>query len=333
MRVIWLILSACIAIALEAYAWSYLTFHSDEDVFIYLFLLHLLSSVIAAYGCLFVKIDYNDHKMVWFALFFGMILLMPGFGLLGVYIAMLHALLYPKKKRDVFWKNISVPDLPYKPVIVGAHPKYGEGGLSSVIQSAKDINRRVNAVISARQINDKMAIPLLQQALKDPEDDVRLFAYAVLDAKTTGITDRIAELLKQSEQQQGLEKARICYALAQNYWELSFLGLATGNTLDFALSEAEKFANQAADLGWAGSDIEFLIGRILLYQKRYLEAQSYFNASLENGALEAAILPFMAEIAYETYDAVEVRSILKRLNTFCDSNTPIPAVVKSWRAV
>lgn len=329
-RVIWLILSALVAVILEAYVWYSVVFHDGESIFMNIFILHVIASVIATCGCIYVRIAYDDGKSARFMLYFTMIVLMPGFGLLGVYLSILHAFLHPKKQRDILWKDVPVPELPYQPVIVGAHPTYGEGGLSSVIQSARDIQRRVNAVIAARQINDKMAIPLLQEALKDPEDDVRLFAYAVLDAKTTAITDRITSLLAEAELAEGDAKARICYALAQNYWELSFLGLATGTTLNFVLSEAEKFANQAANLGWAGSDIEFLIGRICLYQKKYLEAKKYFNLSLENGALESAILPFLTEIAYETNELGEVRTMLARLNKSCDGNSPIPAVVKSW---
>ena len=330
MRVICLILSAFIAVILEAYVWYSVIFHDNESIFMNIFMLHIIASIIAAYGCIYVRIAYDDHKSIRFILYFTMIVLMPGFGLLGVYVSILHSLLHPKKQRDILWKNVPVPELPYKPVIVGAHPTYGEGGLSSVIQSARDIQRRVNAVIAARQINDKMAIPLLQEALKDPEDDVRLFAYAILDAKTTSITDCITSLLAEAEAVEGHAKARICYALAQNYWELSFLGLATGNTLNFVLSEAEKFANKAANLGWAGSDIDFLIGRICLYQKKYLKAKEYFNLSLEHGALESAILPFLAEISYEMNELGEVRMILNRLNKSCDGHSPIPAVVKSW---
>jgi len=331
MRVIYLILSIIIAISvvIEAYVWDLLIV-DHGIIFGQVFILHVVSSLMAAFACLYVKISYDDNKVRWFGLYFTLIFLMPGFGLLGVCSVVLHALLYPKKQRGVFWKDTLVPELPYKPVIVDAFPTYGEGGLLSVIKSAGDIKRRVNAVVAAKQINDKMSIPLLQEALKDPEDDVRLLAYAVLDAKTTEITDRISDLLSKLEGEKDLVKARTFYALAQNYWELSFLGLATGNTLDFVLAEAERYANKAANLGWSGSDIEFLIGRILLYQKNYSGAKEYFKLSIENGALESAILPFLAEIAYETHAFVDVRTMLERLNYSCDGNTPIPAIVKSW---
>lgn len=329
MRVVWLILSAVIAIALELYAWRLLVV-DEQVIFSNILLLHLLSSIIAGWGCTGVKIAYRDHKMVWFGFYFTMIFLMPGFAVFGVYGAILHALLYPKKQRDVLWKDVPVPDLPYQPVIVSAEPLYGEGGLSSVIQSARDVQRRVNAVVAAKQINEKMSVPLLQAALKDPEDDVRLFAYAVLDAKTTAITDRIANLLLEVKQEKGVAKSRLCYAVAQNYWELSFLGLATGNTLDFVLNEAKKFAAQAADLGWAGSDVDFLIGRILLQQKEYAKAAQHFTKSLKKGALESAILPYLAETSYEQRRFNTVRDTLKRLDQSCHGNVPIPAVVKSW---
>ncbi|MDX8389569.1 MAG: HEAT repeat domain-containing protein [Mariprofundaceae bacterium] len=329
MRVIYLIINVLLACFLEGYAWDTMLSQGERSVSMVL-LYHLSASVFAAIGCVLIDTGFQDRAIVKFSIFFTIIALMPGFGLVGVYTFILHAVCHPKNKQEALWQEVRIPDLPFMPVKVDDHPTYGEGGLASVIASSRDVDRRVQAVIAARQINDKMAIPLLQEALKDKEDDVRLFAYSVLDSKISAINDRITALIADNDLVEGKEKARSSYALAQNYWELAFLGLAAGSTLDFVLDQAEKHANEAANLGWAGSDIEFLIGRIHLYQKQYEQAEHFFRTSLENGALKSAILPFLSEIYYEKYDFKGLRKMLKQLNDTCDGHTPIPAVVNGW---
>ncbi len=325
MRVIWTIASLMAAIALEAQAGRLLLSGNALAP-----AWHVAASLSGALAASFSLPVERRQGWLRFALFFVLMLCMPGFALAGVFLAVLPALFYPRKRHDAPWKEIPVPELPFRPVRVGIRANYGEGGLASVIQSARDPERRIRAVIAARQINDKLAVPLLQEALKDPVDDVRLFAYSVLDSKETRINERINELLADLEGADGRDRARMHYALAQHYWEMAFLGLATGNTFDYVLEQAERHAGLASELGWSGPDVEFFLGRIHLRRGRYDKAEQVFRESVHRGALESAVLPFLAEIAFERGNFHAVRAMLFRLNRFCDGHPPIPAVVQSW---
>jgi len=331
MPAIWSIPNLLLALGLESYA-GYLLLVPDAGSTLLLALLHVLASVCVAFAAaLHLPVWYSERFGYRWGLFFTLALLMPGFGLIGIVLAMLPALFYPRERRETLWKDIPVPELPFRPVLVSGRPSYGEGGLASVMRSARDPERRVRAVIAARQISDKLAVPLLQEALKDPVDDVRLFAYSVLDSKETRINERITDLLSGIDKLEGFDKARSHYALAQNYWEMAFLGLATGNSLDYVLEQAEKHALLSASLGWSGPDIEFMIGRIYLRRKNYAEAEKAFCSSMAHGALESAILPFLSEIAFEQRKFIAVREILEQLDDCCDGHSPIPAVVQSWK--
>ncbi|GAL03027.1 extracellular matrix protein PelE [Photobacterium aphoticum] len=55
-----------------------------------------------------------------------------------------------------------------------------------------DPERRALAVTAIRQLPRQHAVPLLQLALKDLTDDVRLLAYASLESIETQINESIA---------------------------------------------------------------------------------------------------------------------------------------------
>jgi len=322
--------SLLLAVGLESSA-LFLFFAYPGAGLTIIFLLHLLAALLATFAALrWMPSTYRDRLQFRIALCFVLILFIPLFGLAGVFLSMLPALSRPKTQREIQWEQVPIPELPFRPVRSSGRPSYGEGGLAAAMRSNRDPEQRVRAVIAARQVNDKLAVPLLQEALKDPIDDVRLFAYSVLDSKETHINDRIGEQLAELETKQGQERARAHYALAQNYWEMAFLGLATGSTFDYMLENAEKHARLAAELGWSGPDIDFLVGRIQLRQQKFSEAEKSFHQAVERGALESAILPFMAEIAFENNDFSTVREYLTRLDRYCEGHSPIPAIVQAW---
>lgn len=330
MHVIWPLFSVLFAAVLEGVA-AFTFFSTPQDGLLLPTVLHLAAATVATFSALpFVPARYKGRLRYRMVFTFVMIFFMPMFGLAGMFMSLLPALSLPREQREILWEQVPIPELPFRPVRSSGRPSYGEGGLAAAMTMNRNPDDRVRAVIAARQVNDKLAVPLLQEALKDPVDDVRLFAFSVLDSKETHINDRIGEQLVDLDSKRGQERARAHYALAQNYWEMAFLGLATGSTYDFMLENAELHANLAAELGWSGPDIDFLVGRIRLRQGKYAEAEKSFKHAVENGALESAILPFMAEIAFVNRDFRRVRDYLDRLNRYCEGHPPIPAVVQAW---
>jgi len=292
---------------------------------------HFLAALFGTLFCSFsVPVTVTTKRTVQSGFFFLLIIVIPFFGLFGLLLSVIPALFYPRTKPEVLWRDVPIPDLPFKPVMVSERPNYGVGGLASVMNSSCNTERRIGAVNAMRKIAEKVAVPLLQDALKDPVDDVRLFAYSVLDQKANDIYQGISALQAELRQEGVEDVAGIHYALAQHYWELAYLELVSGHTLVYIYEQAEYHANLSAGLGWAGSDVSFLIGRIYLNQGKYAQSVEMFNASLDAGALPSAILPFLAEVAFERHNFMEVHSILASLSACCKGHTPIPAVVQAW---
>jgi len=323
-------LPALLALALDGYAGFLLLPPSTHDI-PPLLAMHLLACITLSWWMVrqlpqsYVKLPKSG-----FVLFFCLSFFIPVLGAAGLIFSMSHALRKPNIHKDKTWEDKSIPDLPFQPIKTDRHPSFGQGGLANLICSSPDPERRLQAVIALRQVDDKVAVPLLQQALKDPADDVRLLAYSMLDSKEVALNEKITKFLKELESASEQDSAVIHYTLAQNYWALAYVGLATGNTLDYVLGKAAFHLQKVLTIGWPGSAVEFLLGKVYLRMGQLEQSLSYLQLSLKKGHLKAAIIPYMAEIAYEQRDFIAVRKLLNKLNEVCEGNTPIPTLVHAW---
>ena len=222
----------------------------------------------------------------------------PIIGSVGTVAGILLALYLPRKERRIPWHEVPIPDLPFKPVPVSAQPLYSHGGLQQVLREAADADKRVGAVMATKQMHERDRIRILRQALKDPADDVRLLAYAMLDEKEKEISERIMARQKAIEETED-EEARLPLRLqlAQDYWEMAYLGIAQGGVKVHFLNEAEKQINLILKRESHPAALRML-GRIKLERGDYEAAEHLFNEAMLNGMPAGQLLPYLAEVAY-----------------------------------
>jgi tetratricopeptide (TPR) repeat protein len=258
---------------------------------------------------------------------------LPVLGMIGLLCTLPWALLRQRVETERPWVEVQVPDLPYRPLFLGETPlRAAEGALAEVLRHAGDPDKRVAAVMALRHMDDRLAMPLLRIALKDPVDDVRLLAYAMLDKKDQAIAKRI------QERQLALAKAEVRQQfflrryLAQDYWEMAYLGLATGDVLGFVLEQAALHLDEALKLR-EDAGARFLLGRVRLRQKRPTEAQAELEQAKAGGLPDPTILPYLAEAAFLAgrYDQVQVH--LRNLESRFVQRPPLDAVVGYWTEV
>lgn len=262
-----------------------------------------------------------------------LVLLLPGFGLLGLMLVVIPALHYPVYRQERTWRRIQMPrrppalpahlvghvaghvadpdsgpatwPAPGHAAVPGADPGSGslvlagEKSLIDIIQSNAPVEHRIAAVMALRQLPTRTAVPILRVALRDPSDDVRLLAYAMLDRRDAALHGRIqhheAEL--ERDDLSPAERATAHRALARLHWELSYCGLATGAVATRALDSARDHARAVLD---AEDDrgILFLLGRILLRQGELRAAEHVLLEAREQGIDDSSVRPFLAEIAF-----------------------------------
>jgi hypothetical protein len=188
-----------------------------------------------------------------------------------------------------------------------------------------------------QQLPTRVAVTLLKRALRDPADEVRLFAFARLEQQRGELEASIAQLSAALETAQNSEYSeeedlqRLHLQLAQAHWELAYRGLTEGATLEHTLQAARHHATVACRArGIRQAPAEFLVGRVFLRQRVYHLARLAFERAQDAGYPHTRVLPYLAECAFSERRWSDVRTCLDELSRY-----GIPAylapLVEFWR--
>lgn len=255
----------------------------------------------------------------------------PLVGILGLMLFTLPALHKSGARGPrVPWSITDIPELPAQPFKVSAQPIYIAVGLAGVLRHSDDDAQRLHAVMATRQMPNRQAIPILNIALKDTADDVRLLAYSMLDGKEREISTRIKEISEDLSRAGTNERSDIQRRLAQQYWELAYLGLAQGEVLTHVLSEAEKYLRRSFKREPNNTGAHRLLGRVLMHQGRDGDAREAFARALELGLPQDVVSPYLAELAFRAHRFGEVRQHLKSISAMARERSPLAELTAWW---
>lgn len=324
-----------VGFALELAATTHLMLYGNEVAPLPFFTLHILGAQVMAFGfvlALPIVPERNWGRPLLF--FFGLNLFVPLLGALGIAVAVLPSLHRPYQEKAVApARTMDIPDLPFRPLIISAEPLYGGVGLVGVIRNAQDVSTRVRAVMAARQMADRYAIPVLSVALRDPIDDVRLLAYALLDSKERAIYEKIkkdSDLLKRTSPDQ---RGAIHKRLAQEHWELAYLGLAQGEVLAHVLEQALEHLRGAMELADdKDAGLHLLRARIFLKTGLADEAVQSLARCRQLGLPPATLIPYEAEAAFRQRRFDEIKSLFARMDAVHRDRPPLGPVISYWTA-
>ncbi len=292
-------------------------------------LAHLAAAALATTGLLpLLPRRYRTTQASGIPLF-ALALAIPLLGIPGLLAGLLASLHWPRRDRPIPFRATAIPDLPYTPLPVRPQPLFGEGGLAGVLRQATDPERRVRAIMATRQLRDQDAIPILRIALRDPVDDVRLLAYSLLDGKEQRINQRI-ETLRAALNEDDPAAGHIHEQLLDHYWELAYLGLASGEVCRHVLLQALQHADAAiARLGETPA-LLFRRGRVRLRLADYAGAQADLEQARDRGLDAGDVLPYLAEVAYARKRWHDVPDLLAPLADQRRLAPPLSQVVAYW---
>lgn len=320
------------AIVAEALAWFSLSYFQAMNMQVLAFILcHAVASLLL---CLFIPVfipRYYRRRfrfVLWYV--FLTSFFMPLLGGIGLLAAVLVGLRNPRKKQVSPWIENSIPDLPYRPLIISEQPTYGEGGLKRVLESVSDQDKRISVVMATRGLPDKTAIPILKIALKDSADDVRLLAYSMLNNKEKDLDFRIKEYLRLLKHADPERKSLLHQRTAQDYWELAYLGLVTPEALIYILEQVRLHARASLDDNSDNPGLHFLLGRTLMRQGRLEESESAFVQAQSLGLAQIDILPYLAEIAFKRGHFEGVKGHIRNMVDLSHGSPPIAQVAAYW---
>ncbi|CAM3745038.1 hypothetical protein VA7868_03383 [Vibrio aerogenes CECT 7868] len=279
--------------------------------------LYVLAAMVFGVSCLaLLPVRYRRFPAFAFLFLFLFAVSLPVLGMIGCLVAIVAGVHYPLvKKQDVLEEHL-VPALPFEPDQISLTPRYSRGGVAAILKYAKDVDKRLFAVVTTRNMDDREAIPILRQALKDTDDDIRLLAYSSLDKKETAINDDIHALKKQLAGQfiTSLTGTATCHhQIARKYWELSYLGLSQGALRQYVLEKAAFHAEQSLMYEHAVTT-EILLAKIWLMMSRYEQSQTLFEKIARSGVPLQQTYPYLAEIAFKTGQYQKCQAYLAHLD-------------------
>jgi hypothetical protein len=257
----------------------------------------------------------------------------PVLGPLGLGAGVVVPVLMPRKARKASpLVTTEIPDLPHRPLIISSQPIYGAVGLVGVIRHATDAAARVRAVMATRQIADQFAVPILQVALRDPVDDVRLLAYALLDSKERAIYTRIRNETARLTDSPPDAQGGIHKRLAQDHWELVYLGLAQGDVRAHVLESGLRHAREAMTTLPRDAGLHLLLGRMLCAGEDLDGGSAAYDQAEALGLPPQSLVSFRAEVAFRRRQFERVRDFLRLLPAESKRRMPMAPVVAYWGA-
>lgn len=289
---------------------------------------HCIASIIMS--VVLLKLLPNRYRNPWrnsFVFLFTLQFFLPVIGTIGVSLGILLAMLLPHGKREQLWSEISIPDLPFKPQEIDLQPLYSQGGLRQIIKAAGSSDKRLKAVMATKQMNKRDAIVILQNALMDKVDDIRLLAYSMLDSMEKNISEKINSDLESLKTATKTQAFTLKKSLSENYWEMSYLGLAKGGVRLHFLNRSKQLLDELISENIEkNGDILKIKGRIHLALEEYQPAIDAFKQSLETGMPKTQVIPYLAEAVFYSGDYQQLRLLLAEYTkhmTTIDAFTPV----------
>lgn len=257
-------------------------------------------------------------------------LFLPGLGAISLLTTLFVLSKLPAVNRRQPWRTVEFPSLSVRKRPQNAELPYGDGGLLGVVRYASDPQRRMDALLSTQQLPARESVPILQTALKDSVDEVRLLAYSMLDRMELKINARITELREALDGAGQELAAQLHHKLAEQYWELADSGLAQGDVRRHMVATAQKHAEESVVLESHNAQAHILLGRVHVEQHGLDEAEQHLETAVVQGMAPSEVAVLMADLAFRRRDFRATRSALRKADALSLRTPPLSQVATLW---
>lgn len=202
---------------------------------------------------------------------------------------------------------------------------YLRARLTNRLGSTED---RMAAMVAVQSLPSHITDGMLRLLLADPNEEIRLLAYGIVDGAEKAIMKRI--FFAQTKLNDAVtlsEKTHAYSRLAELYWELIYQHLVEGEMHRYTLEKVVHYAGAALEHNNKNAAMWYLLGRCALLEKKPEEAQRFLRNAQLHRFPNDRLLPWLAEASFLQR---EYRSIAKIL-TPLGSNTAPPLLQPSVR--
>ncbi len=313
-------ISLLLSTALQGVA-IFLLFH--EGSLPLLLLTHLSSSVIWGWGATFL-LPTTGRRLWWLPT--SCALIFPVWGALAS-LLIIRVLRQPPPKQigknyviweaqnEARWKEPTAQAVSAQAVV-------------EILQSPHPASRR-QAILSLRNLDPRLSIPLLRKGLLDSDEQVRIYAQNILADILGYFEDRIKNL--EQTQHENPQSAPAAIRLAESYFELVYLDVSGDSDSDaHNLGQALALLELAHALDPGSQRIGFLALKYALRADDLTKAKKWLRILEQQNFDPNQLMPWRLEIAYLERDWDKLRTLFTTYDHEADINPRIGQLGRFW---
>lgn len=307
------------AILLEISAWSIpraVESHSDLQLLIYLAVHLLASTLIAIVASALFRTRIASQRRWLIMLTAGFCYAIPVGGFIGMLLGILMLRMERRAVAPEPFESIELPE--FDPHQQHQSASFRQTGLRSLLNNTNvPMTSRLGAMVALQNVSGRISSPLLRNVLTDPSEDIRLLAYGMLDNQEKRINKAIDEQLKVFAAHEDSKDTPYYHAaqlLSDHYWELVYQELALGDLRNYAIGESLRYCDLVLEHNRDNAALTLRKGRLLHALGKPNDAREAYLVSLALGLPAVRVLPYLAEINFESRNFDELDFLIEELS-------------------
>ena len=196
------------------------------------------------------------------------------------------------------------------------------------ILNGKDNIARRAAILALRAVEPKKALPLLQKAIQDSDEQVRLLAQTQFNHIIASLEGRVKSV--EAELATPPRHLNKLLLLAEQYHEMVYLDLATDETQTIYMGRAIELLEEAARTAPDHTAARFLLVKCALKSGRLDQARAGIQFLRKKGWQAEVLGPWEAEIAFLERDWETLATMLRKLDAAGDTPGALKGPMEFW---
>lgn len=271
--------------------------------------------------------DCREPRLAVVFLFFALAFFIPMAGGVALWLIIFAILRWPALSERQNFQTLNPPEFTLQGDQINV--RFGVGGVRArLADHTASSESRLEALLAIKAMPQRLSSSILRSLLDDPEEDLRLLAYGMLDSEEKNINEQINLALNEYRNTKG-QKAGIARRLAFLYWELVYQNLVMGDIRRYALKEAGQYADEALAAYPQDAGIWVLQGKIRGACEDWEGAHAAFLQGQHLGYPTARLTPYLAEHAFRQRRFDQVKRLLQSMDSLTVGDVMHP-VIHFW---
>jgi tetratricopeptide (TPR) repeat protein len=281
---------------------------------------------------------FSLHKNNQVSAFFWFLILNFSMFFLGYIASIWIAIFLVNVKYEAIHIKTEIINLEeFKYSVVNINRIFGESSiLRTILNENVPLSKRLQAFSSITAQISPFSISIIKQTLTSHNDEIRLYAYSILNNLETKISDALSkELMTFENSKKDEKKYNAAKEIAFLYWEQLYINLADQALEEVFIKNIKKYSSLAIKYFEKINNEEVLFSLLILQGKLFLKEGDYKSAlevfkkaeKINNKSI--SLVPYMAEVYYQFKDFKKVKELLNKNKEFMFNQKLYP-IIYQW---